>query len=231
MQFLEWMHGWTNGQGEMAIAAAIAFTILLIFTVFSCVFKNTALYVAGAFLAVGGIVYCLEYFLEEQKMRALYLAIAFGVDGVLGICVAAVLAIRTARERKRKRLYISAKKTACGLPPQGNEYVRSRLNTVLRKPEDEVGFSRVRESALYENRESVRLGYARRLIVQIKDAPLTQAEYLETQTLSQILTEYGMQGKWSAEELRKMNDVFSRLLKLAAKYSVETTFERAAEKG
>ena len=106
------------------------------------------------------------------------------------------------------------------MPERDNTYVRARLHTALRVEEDGA-VSNVRKSVPYENRGAVRLGYARRLLAGVQDAPLTPAERLETDTLARAFAEYSVCEKWDTEQLRAVNELFARLLKLAAKYSVE----------
>ena len=89
-----------------------------------------------------------------------------------------------------------------------NEYVRSRLQTVLEGAEEEK-----------EKREC-KLSYARRLLAKVKEAPLTVAEKLEAEELGKALALFVQRDRWTAEDMRRANDLFARILKLSGKYTI-----------
>lgn len=143
----------------------------------------------------------------------IFLVLAF-LGGVvyplLFLCVTAQKRLKARRAQRqtieRKNRYI--------LPDRDNEFVKMRLNTVLRtvKEEDEQTEENLEE-------KSVRLDYARRLLNALCNEPLGTVERLEMTELSALLALYLKKDKWNATELKRLNDVFARILKLAGKYA------------
>jgi hypothetical protein len=78
-----------------------------------------------------------------------------------------------------------------------------------------------REEAVLEKRGSVaRMGYARKLLAQVKESPLTPVERIDVEEFAKLLAAYDRKGKWSASDVKTVSEIFSRLLKLAAKYEI-----------
>ncbi len=206
----------TAGNGMLAFSAILAVILLLIAVTVACLCKRERLYVCVAFLLVGGIEYVMFITDTTLKTGMLFRAITWLTVGVFWLfTVLTVFLSRRALQRK-KTLLVSAKANAL-LPEKDNTYVRARLHTALR--DDEISAERKRVP--YENRSAVRLGYVRRLLAGMQDAPLSPAERLEVDTLSREFENYALCEKWSAVQLRAVNELFARLLKLAAKYAVE----------
>ena len=86
--------------------------------------------------------------------------------------------------------------------------MRARLNTALQTESEE------------NTNERVDLEHARGLLAKIKEAPLSRAERLEAEEMSRLVAVYRDKESWSTSDLRAVNDAFSRILKLSAKYAV-----------
>jgi hypothetical protein len=109
------------------------------------------------------------------------------------------------REEKKRRVQFT-------LPDRENQYLRDRLQTALHTE---------REEAVLEKRGSVaRMGYARKLLAQVKESPLTPVERIDVEEFAKLLAAYDRKGKWSASDVKTVSEIFSRLLKLAAKYEI-----------
>ena len=109
----------------------------------------------------------------------------------------------------RKKQRASIERAVCyTLPARENEYVRSRLQTVAQ------------DVATDEERLNVSLMYARRTIDHLPIAKLSLTERLETERLTKLLLGYKYKQTYSTEDVRFLNEGFSRLMKIAAKYGV-----------
>lgn len=217
MRILDWLDGRTDGNGTVVLAATIAAIFLLVAVTVACFSKKSSVFVGVALLVVGGLEYAFFALDTVVRTAAFFRAALWLAVGVSFVIVKTVIALLRWIESRKRRLILS-KKGDGRLPDSGNSFVRARLHTALSAGEDEM---RERKSVPYENRGSVRLGYARRLLAGIQDAPLSPAERLETESLQKSFGQYASSEKWSGEDLRAVNELFARLLKLAAKYSVD----------
>ena len=125
------------------------------------------------------------------------------------LCVTLKKRVKKRRDYRRK----IERKLRFTLPDKENAFVRARLNTVL-----QVGD----ESSDDENRTEgyFRFEHARRLLLAVKNAEISGTERLEITELFALFELYAKKTEWNSTELRAVNDAFSRVLKLAAKYSV-----------
>ncbi len=125
------------------------------------------------------------------------------VKGIRGL-------VLRAKERKKSRAE-RARRLKFTLPDRENSYVRARLNTALQAEDKAVeGF----EPAY------LRLGYVRKMLAKVQEATLSPIERLDVEEMSGLLALYTAKEKWSAEDRKAVNEVFSRLLKLSAKYEI-----------
>ena len=143
----------------------------------------------------------------------IFLLLAFLGGVVYPLLFLCVMARKRIKERRAQRQTIERKNRYI-LPDKDNEFVKMRLNTVLRtvKEEDEKTQENLEET-------SVRLEYARRLMHALCNEPLGAVERLEMTELSAVLSLYLKKDKWNATELKRLNEVFARILKLAGKYA------------
>ncbi len=110
--------------------------------------------------------------------------------------------------KKRARIQ-AARRLQYTLPDEHNEYVRERLQTTLRREErkDETG-------------AFVRVRYARRMLSLLKGSPLSPVERLDVEEMEKTLALYDEDKRWSGEDMKAVNEIFARLLKLSAKYEI-----------
>lgn len=207
----------TDGNGLLSFVAILCGFLLLLSVTVACLCKKESVYVATAFLSIAAMEYAI--YVTETPLETVVQVWGITWVAVGGGWIFTLLTIFFLNRalHKKKRLIVSAKVNAL-LPERDNSYVRARLNTALRT--EEISAEQ-RKRVPYENRGTVRLGYVRRLLASIQDAPLPPAERLEVETLSQEVENYARCEKWNATQLRAVNELFARLLKLAAKYSVE----------
>ena len=149
------------------------------------------------------------------------LCIALGVAVLLSVAVSSfwyflTLFIWLCRKRKQKREARRAeivRQLQYTLPDRENSYIRARLNTVLQAPQE-------RDYKKMADGEPARLSYARKLLSRLRAENLSSAERLQAEDIGRIFTLYLQKPHWSGEDLRVVNDTFSALLKLSAKYAV-----------
>jgi hypothetical protein len=174
--------------------------------------KSAGLYAALCLaLTGGGSVFLLARGVA-WKGFFLMLAIVCGLMGsgyaivYLSVEIRERIAERKARREEKKR------RVQFTLPDRENQYLRDRLQTALHTE---------REEAVLEKRVSVaRMGYARKLLAQVKESPLTPVERIDVEEFAKLLAAYDRKGKWSASDVKTVSEIFSRLLKLAAKYEI-----------
>ena len=111
---------------------------------------------------------------------------------------------RLEREEKKKVLQFT-------LPERDNEYIRTRLNTVLKKSENKTEDFFCKE---------FRFTYIKKLISGLKERSLSPADRLKTEEYAGIISVYTEKENWSLNEMENLNEVLSALLKLSAKYAV-----------
>ncbi len=117
---------------------------------------------------------------------------------------------RKAKLRKKARIQ-AARRLEFTLPDEHNEYVRERLHTALRKEEllekDKAGVP-------------VRLRYARQMLTLLKASPLSPIERLDVEEMDKVIALYQEERGLRSEEMKAVNEIFARLLKLSAKYEI-----------
>ena len=174
--------------------------------------KSAGLYAALCLaLTGGGSVFLLT---RGVAWKGFFLMLAI-VCGLMGSGYAIVYVSVEIRERiaeRKARREEKKRRVQFTLPDRENQYLRDRLQTALRTE---------REEAVLETRGSVaRMGYARKLLAQVKESPLTPVERIDVEEFAKLLAAYDRKGKWSASDVKTVSEIFSRLLKLAAKYEI-----------
>ncbi len=102
------------------------------------------------------------------------------------------------------------------LPDRENSFVRDRLKGDLQSAEE----AKKQAAAVPIKDLDLRLDYTRKTLTKLKASPLTPADRLEVNRISKTVTFYALKNALSPVETRALNDCFSRLLKLCAKYAV-----------
>ncbi len=195
----------------------IAAGLLTIITIISYACRRKDVFFALSCLLAGGI--SLSFFIMELNKNAITLCsslllMSFGVN-YLSLLTA--FAIKRKKEIRKKQRAQILRKIQYTLPEKDNTFVRERLNTTLRVNKTEKEPVPLQET---EAREIMNLEHVRKLLSKIKNAPLSQAERLETEEMSRMFALYLKKDKWTPSDVRTLNELFSALLKVAAKYSV-----------
>ncbi len=119
--------------------------------------------------------------------------------------------VKKSKERRERRLQ-ATRRLQYTLPDERNEYLKSRLHTALRTEEPQR----------YADKENVgvRLRYAKKMLSLLKESPLSPVERLDVEELDGVIAAYRGREKWSSEDVKAVNEIFARLLKLSAKYEI-----------
>ncbi|MBE5740290.1 MAG: hypothetical protein E7349_05495 [Clostridiales bacterium] len=194
--------------------------LLLIAAATICFFcRDRGFFVAFAVMIVGGCVFVL---LGTER------AVLSTVSCLVGLCFMAAfvyvlltcaLIIRAVVLRRKKRRAEILRKVQYTLPEKDNSYIRSRLNTAL----NAANVPTHKEMPLPKDegvKEDFQADYARKLLAKLQEAPLTKAERLEMQEVSRLFSAYLKKSRWTVEDVRLINDMFSYLLKISAKYAI-----------
>lgn len=151
-------------------------------------------------------------FLLFTFLAVAWVFIALLLAVILLVCIAVRLRKNALRKKqKREEMKERERRLQFTLPDKNNVYLRMRLNTVLRSGVN------VEET---EHLNGVCFLHAQTLLAKIKEAPLSPAERLETEELSALFQMYKDKEKLTAAEVQTVNQTFSRILKLSAKYAV-----------
>ena len=217
---MRWIYMTVDFFGGEQTAAATACMILLILLSLGVGFavKSTGIYAALSLItACGGGLFFLLF--EAKKDGALIALTLVGMTA--GICYALLFFVLTVKRKiLERRLYRAEikRRVQFTLPDKENGYLRDRLRTALHTAE----IGGLDEEAFGANKKNVgiRLSYARKMLAKVKEAPLSPAERLDVEEMARLIFLYEKREKWSSSELKTVNEIFSRLLKLSAKYEL-----------
>ncbi|MBR4943589.1 MAG: hypothetical protein IKZ28_06110 [Clostridia bacterium] len=212
-----WLTELYEGESTLMVVGALATCSLVLAACVSWIMKDTAVYGSLSCIFGGTLGFIVVY--GECSLLAgvvtLCFLLAFG--GMVYLVLGGLLfARKRILERKRLRAEI-ARRVQFTLPERENVYVRTRLNTTLKMEENGMNAEGEKENT---QKRSAKLAYARTLLNKLKESPLTMAERLQTAEMEKIIAVYYDKGRWSAEELRSVNELCAALLKLSAKYAV-----------
>ena len=199
--------------------AMITIAMLLIVSLaVGYVCKERNVYIALCALVGGGVCAVLSALDMQTDANMICLSLFFMIRGLNYVLLTAFLALHERAIFRRKQREEIARRLLYTLPEKDNSYIRARLNTALKESENET------ETRFLEDDEGqkalVRLEHVRKLLTKIKEAPLTKAERLESEEMTKLFAAYLGKSKWSSGDVRAVNELFSALLKLSAKYSV-----------
>ena len=219
MWFFSWLQELFLANTSLIYVIGGGGAVMVFATLVGCLTGKKDVYLA--LLAV--IAACYAMVLAAMRITGTASVIAWSVlvaGGAMGylftlVTIEIVAAVKRRRERRREIL----RKLQYTLPDRDNAYVRARLNTALGSAalqEEERGQVCVEEGKT----ENIRLEHVRKLLARLKEAPLTKAERLETEEMSKIFTAFLSKPQWTAADVRLVNEMFSCLLKMSAKYSI-----------
>ena len=205
-------------QGNYFLAAAFLFAFGCLLLAAVCSFLASAQGLDGYVCAVLIGVFSLTAL--SQGGEFLYalkpIAVLSVFGGAMGAALLLLLKIKFVVATRKQRRAQKERSLLFALPKSDNALVRSRLSTVLRIPE-ERGLETEEEIPL---EELPKLSHARELLAKVKAAPLCGAERLEVEELSKTLYAFVKKERVTTEDFQLLNDAFSRVLKLSAKYAI-----------
>lgn len=173
-------------------------------------------YFSSAFaLASGGCMLALFVRVDGESVFRLAVFL-ISLIGIVYAPLSGILALRRRMRAKRVRVFEEKRRLQFALPERENGYLRDRLRTALQpfSPPEEEG-------------ARVSLRYARRMLARVKESPLSPLERIELEETAAFVALLAKKEIWSATDAKSLNEVLSRLLKLAAKYEVSCGEEGA----
>ena len=140
--------------------------------------------------------------------------VAFGAVGYFLLCAVEKIRARSA-EKRRKRTAAKAVglQNFNRLPDGENAFLKERLLT-------ELSDKNAAGETVVSSVKDVKLGFVYRMLAELKKAPLSAADRLERENLSEKLKKYAEKEGLTGSELRSFNDSMSAVLKLSAKYAL-----------
>ncbi len=150
-----------------------------------------------------------EKSVNEFVMFGLLLQLAWGA--FLYFVLTAALDLREWVAKRKKYRLEEGKALLFSLPDKENAFLQERLQTSL---------SQTPPTNEYDLSTQLQLEYVRKNIIKLKGAKLSPADRLAVENYSRIVTAYMSAERLSTEELLGLNDTFSALLKMSAKYAV-----------
>lgn len=191
----------------IALSAFLLAALLAFFCKEKSIFSSLSAIIAGTAFSV---VLAANKSDAVTALGACGLLIAFGF-GYLAVGISFSVRIRVQKRRAKREEVL--RKLKFTLPDKDNDFIRARLNTTL-SPTAKAA------NASDGEKKTFRLEHARQLLEKVKNAPLSKAERMEAEELSNLFYAYLKKSKWTAEDIRLLNEMFAYLLKLSAKYSV-----------
>ena len=197
--------------GQVCVERAFAVYLLLllsgILTAYFCRSKDG--FIAWLVVDTGGFL--LVMFAKETfswREVGVFIALALVLGGLLFLLLSFALFVRRQRKKRAALKEGQKRRLEFTLPDRKNEYLRQRLDGVLKARGEE------------RSESGVKLEYVRGLLARLKAAPLAAVERLQAEELSKQITFYSSKEGLTAEEKRGLGDCFSALINLAAKYGV-----------
>ncbi len=117
------------------------------------------------------------------------------------------------REKKKGREELG-RRLQYALPDRENAYVRARLQSSLQEEPSAPDIERDKGSV------GVRLGYTKKMLARVREATLSPVERLDVEEMAELVATYARMDRWSNGDIKAINEICARLLKLSAKYEI-----------
>ncbi|MBQ8295990.1 MAG: hypothetical protein IJX87_06120 [Clostridia bacterium] len=217
MFFIEWTIQMLQNDTFLFHVILLSTVALLIAALVAFCNKDKATYFAVYFLSVGISYVAMSAKQTNLQNRSFCVAVVSVVCSLLYFLLQIAFTVERRIENRKKNRENYRRQLQYTLPDHDNSFVRSRLNTALRLPNAP---NDTHEPTADAKAQTFRMQHARQLLTKIKNAPLTKAERLQTEDAERLFSAYVKKERWSADDVRLINELFSYLLKLSAKYSV-----------
>ena len=208
MYFLDWLGCLYKNEYSSCLTLVLGVVGVLLSFACACLLQSKKTYVALALL-VSGYVGCAMAS-KPSEMNA-----GLGVTSLVLVCGASLymlLGLLLWLEKRRvQKIAAFEKGKYYNLPERNNGYIRTRLNAVLQDMGRAELFKKPMET-----------GYVKALLCELQSMPLSSVERLQAEELQKRLYGYFRKGHWSLQELRSVNELCGDLLKLRAKYEVDS---------
>ena len=155
-------------------------------------------------------------FLRFSYGQLLFLCGALGAGCLILAIILSGIWLKSRRAARIERFQKADRAVQFTLPDKENSFVRDRLKGPLKSEEGQ----KKQENFTPLKDMDIRLDYTRKTITKLKASSLTPADRLEVNRISKTVTFFALKNALSPSETRSLNDCFSRLLKLCAKYAV-----------
>jgi len=199
---------------EVMLSAVCA---LLLSALFAYFLRKTSIYTALVAIICGIVRLVLLKGAINEKIGATSSAFLCILGGMIYLFLFLVLTIKEQIARRKARRAEVERRIAYTLPDRENHFIRTRLNTTLRMPENALNADM---GMLFDKKAPLQLHYVRRLFSQLKAAPLSGVERLQVEEMGKVLALYCFKDVWTTLDIRGVNDFCAMLLKLSAKYDI-----------
>lgn len=141
---------------------------------------------------------------------------------VLSLCaltfeiIAFIILCKRRKNRKRKEREKAQRALQFTLPDQENAFLRAKLNASLKPPVKEV------EKRDFQKEDCVQLSFAQALLNKLFSARLSFADRLAIEETVRIFQVICLREQWTEKDLKTVNDGCLFILKMSAKYALET---------
>ena len=217
MEFWDWIVQLYVVERLLCILLLVGLGLLMFAAIVSYVLRSTGIFAACMAIAYGVFAVVIAYGRVGEQAGTVVLSSLLVLGGTLYLCLFIALSIgKSIAERKRRRAEI-VRRLCYTLPERDNSYVRARLNTALKVEESKVNEYM---GAMEAQEKPMRLEHARQLLCKVKEASLSKAERLQADEMEKTFSMYLYKERWTAADIRAVNELCAALLKLSAKYAV-----------
>ena len=220
MWVFDWLI-WTVEENPMSMYVfGISILLMFIGALIGFCCRDRGFYLSFCAMIISGAIIV---FMAAEKPISFLLTCMMGLSffaAAFYALLTCALIIRTSILRRRKRRMELLRKVQYTLPEKDNTYIRERLNTALKSANAPLYKSSDNAVKELGNKENFQTDYAGKLLQKVQEAPLTKAERMEMEEVSRLFSAYLKKSRWTVDDVRLMNDMFSYLLKISAKYSV-----------
>ncbi len=215
--FVESIIVFFDGEERLAYFGAVIFGLFALSLVVGYLCKSAGVYAALACFWLGGgsVIVRLSGFSSggAQNWFCFLLCLA----GAFYLLLYALLRLRKKREEKKRAREKMLRRIEYALPDGENTFIRDRLHTAL-----QVKGQEGEEEVFYREQIGLRLGYASEAAERVKEGALSVIERAEVDEMCKALAVYARKDGLTEGEIKALNEIFARLLKLCAKYQLPT---------
>ena len=150
----------------------------------------------------------------EIFLVAFFILSFVAMMAIWSIIAVAIKNIKEKNKRKKQARDEAQRQLKFALPDKENSFIRERLQQVLNVPEVEAVEEIKTERTCFE------FLYAQKLLNQLAEQNVSMTERLELMEINKFLGANLQKIRWGVEDIRAINECFSRILKLSAKYAI-----------